>query len=179
MVKIRLRRTGKKKQPCYRLVVTDSRSPRDGRFIEIIGHYLPIRQPKVLNVKADRARYWLSVGARPSETVEHLLKQVNILDNDGRITAPSEDESEYGFVQPAASYAAPASNGGPAVAAVATPDTAPATDEPDGTDEHEGTHPEESPDTSEEDATEEDATEEGADTDEGEPLGDGDDEKTP
>ena len=56
MVKIRLRRTGKTKQPSYRLVVADSRSPRDGKFIEIIGHYNPIRQPKVLEVKADRAQ---------------------------------------------------------------------------------------------------------------------------
>jgi small subunit ribosomal protein S16 len=87
MVKIRLRRTGKTKQPSYRLVVADSRSPRDGKFIEIIGHYNPIRQPKVLEVKADRARYWLGVGAQPSDTAARLLKQVSVLDENGKLTA--------------------------------------------------------------------------------------------
>jgi len=82
---IRLRRTGKTKQPSYRLVVTDSRSPRDGKFIEIIGHYNPIRQPKELVVKNDRARYWISVGAQPSDTVARLLKQVSVLDESGKV----------------------------------------------------------------------------------------------
>lgn len=90
MVKIRLRRTGKTKQPSYRLVVTDSRSPRDGKFIEIIGHYNPIRQPKVLEVKADRARYWLGVGAQPSDTVTSLLKRVNVLDAEGKVLPAPE-----------------------------------------------------------------------------------------
>jgi small subunit ribosomal protein S16 len=85
MVMIRLRRTGKTKQPSYRLVVTDSRSPRDGKFIEIIGHYNPIRQPKELVVKNDRARYWISVGAQPSDTVARLLKQVSVLDESGKV----------------------------------------------------------------------------------------------
>ncbi len=87
MVVIRLRRTGKTKQPSYRLVVADKRSPRDGKFIEIIGHYNPIRQPKELVVKNDRARYWLGVGAQPSETVVRLLKQVNVLDANGKVVA--------------------------------------------------------------------------------------------
>jgi small subunit ribosomal protein S16 len=88
MVKIRLRRTGKTKQPSYRVVIADSRSPRDGKFIEIIGHYNPIRQPKVLEIKSERARYWLGVGAQPSDTVSHLLKQVNVLDAEGNILPP-------------------------------------------------------------------------------------------
>lgn len=90
MVKIRLRRTGKTKQPAYRLVVADSRSPRDGKFVEILGHYLPTQQPKVLEVNAERVRYWIGVGAQPSDTVVHLLKQKNILDSDGKLTAPVE-----------------------------------------------------------------------------------------
>lgn len=90
MVTIRLRRTGKTKQPSYRLVVADSRSPRDGKFIEIIGHYNPIRQPKVLEVNGDRARYWLGVGAQPSDTVVRLLKQVNVLDASGKVTPVAE-----------------------------------------------------------------------------------------
>jgi small subunit ribosomal protein S16 len=90
MVTIRLRRTGKTKQPSYRVVVTDSRSPRDGRFIEIIGHYNPIRQPKILEIKGDRARYWLSVGAQPSDTVVYLLKKVNVLDENGKVIPAAE-----------------------------------------------------------------------------------------
>jgi small subunit ribosomal protein S16 len=89
MVVIRLRRTGKTKQPSYRLVVADKRSPRDGKFIEIIGHYNPIRRPKELVVKDDRARYWLGVGAQPSDTVARLLKQVNVLDASGKVIAES------------------------------------------------------------------------------------------
>jgi small subunit ribosomal protein S16 len=108
MVRIRLRRMGKTKQPSYRVVVADSRSPRDGKFIEIIGYYEPIRQPKVLHIKQDRARYWLGVGAQPSETVVHLLKQVNILDAEGNILpAAAEDEAAEAAAgsQPAASEA--------------------------------------------------------------------------
>lgn len=90
MVRIRLRRTGKTKQPSYRLVIADSRSPRDGKFIEIIGHYLPTQQPKVLEIDAERARYWLGVGAQPSDTVVYLLKQKQILDGDGKVIAPVE-----------------------------------------------------------------------------------------
>lgn len=93
MVRIRLRRTGKTKQPSYRVVIADSRSPRDGKFIEIVGHYNPIRQPKVLEVKDDRIRYWLSVGAQPSDTVQYLLKKLNIVDAEGKViptAAPAE-----------------------------------------------------------------------------------------
>jgi small subunit ribosomal protein S16 len=86
MVTIRLRRTGKKKQPSYRVVVADSRSPRDGKFIEIIGFYNPVRQPQELEIKADRVRHWMSVGAKPSDTVVRLLKRVNVLDESGKPT---------------------------------------------------------------------------------------------
>jgi len=78
VVRIRLMRRGKKKKPTYRIVVADARSPRDGKFIEIIGNYNPVQQPKVLNVKTDRARYWLSVGAQPSDTVAYLLGKVGV-----------------------------------------------------------------------------------------------------
>ncbi|MBP1468401.1 30S ribosomal protein S16 [Candidatus Chloroploca sp. M-50] len=94
MVRIRLRRTGKTKQPSYRVVVADARSPRDGRFIEIIGHYNPVRQPKVLEIKADRARYWLGVGAQPSDTVVRLLKQVHVLDSEGNLMPASTEPVE-------------------------------------------------------------------------------------
>jgi small subunit ribosomal protein S16 len=78
VVRIRLTRRGKNKKPTYRIVVADARSPRDGKFIEIIGNYNPVQQPKVLNIKADRARYWLSVGAQPSDTVAYLLSKVGV-----------------------------------------------------------------------------------------------------
>jgi small subunit ribosomal protein S16 len=89
MVVIRLRRQGKTKQPSYRVVVADSRSPRDGKFIEIIGHYNPVRQPKELVVKGDRARYWIGVGAQPSDIVVRLLKQVSVLDEGGKVIPES------------------------------------------------------------------------------------------
>ncbi len=75
MVKIRLRRVGAKKQPSYRVVVSDSRAPRDGRFIEIIGFYNPRTEPETVEIKEDRALYWLSVGAQPTEPVARLLKK--------------------------------------------------------------------------------------------------------
>ena len=73
-VKLRLMRMGKKKQPTYRIVAADSRSPRDGRFIEIVGTYEPRREPSVVKIDNGRAVHWLSVGAQPTETVEKLLK---------------------------------------------------------------------------------------------------------
>ncbi|RPJ56940.1 MAG: 30S ribosomal protein S16 [Dehalococcoidia bacterium] len=85
MVKIRLRRTGAKKQPSYRIVVTDSRSPRDGRFIEIIGHYNPRTEPVTVNIQEDRILHWLTVGAQMSETVQKLLKNMGTLDRFARL----------------------------------------------------------------------------------------------
>ena len=73
-VKLRLVRTGKKKQPTYRLVAADSRSPRNGRFIEILGTYEPRQDPSVINFDNDRAVHWLRHGAQPTETVEKLLR---------------------------------------------------------------------------------------------------------
>lgn len=80
MVKIRLRRVGAKKQPSYRVVVADSRSPRDGRFIETIGFYNPRTEPPTVEMKEDRALYWLSQGAQPTDAVAGLLKRRGTLD---------------------------------------------------------------------------------------------------
>jgi small subunit ribosomal protein S16 len=79
MVKIRLRRTGAKKQPHYRVVVADSQSPRDGRFIEIIGHYNPRTEPPTVEIDAERALYWLGVGAQPTEAVRRMLDKLGII----------------------------------------------------------------------------------------------------
>jgi small subunit ribosomal protein S16 len=92
MVKIRLRRTGAKKQPSYRVVVADSRSPRDGRFIEIIGHYNPRTEPPTVNVQEDRALHWLSVGAQMTGPVEKLLKNLGTLDRFARLKEGAELE---------------------------------------------------------------------------------------
>jgi len=77
-VKLRLRRMGKKKQPIYKLVAADSRSPRDGKFLEDIGLYNPLTKPHTIEIKEDRALYWLDKGAQPSDTVKSLLKQKGI-----------------------------------------------------------------------------------------------------
>lgn len=74
-VKLRLMRMGKKKQPTYRVVAADSRSPRNGRFIEIVGTYQPRQDPSVVNIDNEKALKWLRNGAKPTETVERLLKQ--------------------------------------------------------------------------------------------------------
>lgn len=98
MVKIRLRRVGLKRQPSYRIVVVDSRKKRDGDFIEIIGHHNPRTRPETNVVKEDRALYWLSVGAQPSEAVARIFKATGTADrfarfrnNDATIEALAEE----------------------------------------------------------------------------------------
>ena len=79
-VKIRLTRTGAKKAPTYRVIVADSRSPRDGRFIEEIGHYNPRTEPVEIVINAEKAQTWIKNGAQPTETVKALLKKSGIVD---------------------------------------------------------------------------------------------------
>ncbi len=79
MVKIRLRRMGAKKAPFYRIVVADSRSPRDGRFIEQIGTYDPLAEPAEIKVDGERALAWIKTGAQPTDTVKSLLKRAGVL----------------------------------------------------------------------------------------------------
>jgi small subunit ribosomal protein S16 len=78
-VKIRLRRMGAKKAPFYRVVVADSRYPRDGRFIEEIGHYNPLTNPAEVVIDAEKAKKWISNGAQPTDTVKALLKKNGVL----------------------------------------------------------------------------------------------------
>ena len=78
-VKIRLRRMGAKKAPFYRIVVADSRYPRDGRFIEQIGYYDPTKEPSVVKVDAEKAKAWMANGAQPTDTVKAILKRNNVL----------------------------------------------------------------------------------------------------
>ncbi len=79
-VKIRLRRMGSKKAPFYRVIVADSRSPRDGRFIEEIGTFNPLTNPAEVKIDAEKAKTWISNGAQPTETVKALLKKSGIID---------------------------------------------------------------------------------------------------
>lgn len=85
MLKIRLRRVGAKKQPSYRVVIADSRSPRDGRFIETIGFYNPRTEPPTVEIREDRALYWLSQGAQPTESVASLFQRLGTLDRLARL----------------------------------------------------------------------------------------------
>ena len=78
-VKIRLRRMGAKKAPFYRVVVADSRYPRDGRFIEEIGYYDPTKEPAIVNIDADKAKKWIGNGAQPTDPVKALLKKNGVL----------------------------------------------------------------------------------------------------
>ena len=78
-VKIRLRRVGRKKTPMYRIVIADSKSPRDGKFIEIIGQYQPRTGDKAINLDAARVNHWLDVGAQPTDTVRSLLRKAGLL----------------------------------------------------------------------------------------------------
>ena len=80
MLRIRLRRVGAKKQPSYRLVVADINAPRDGAFVEIIGHYNPMTEPATVVIDEEKALHWLRQGAQPSETTARLLSQAGILE---------------------------------------------------------------------------------------------------
>ena len=94
MVKIRLRRVGAKKQPSYRVVVADARSPRDGRFIETIGHYDPRTDPPTVDIDEERARYWLDRGAQPTDAVLRILEQKGLAERHRAGDSPAESESE-------------------------------------------------------------------------------------
>ena len=80
MVKIRLRRTGAKKKPSYRVVVADSRAPRDGAFLSIIGHYNPLTDPETIVIDEEKALTWLRQGAQPTATAARLLSKVGIME---------------------------------------------------------------------------------------------------
>ncbi len=92
--RVRLRRTGRKHQPMYRIVVTDKAAPRDGRFIETLGHYNPRTEPVTIEVNAEKARDWLSRGATPSDTVRSLFKKAGVFAPAGATAAPVEAPAE-------------------------------------------------------------------------------------
>jgi small subunit ribosomal protein S16 len=112
MVRIRLCRVGAKKQPSYRVVVADQRAPRDGRFIEIIGHYNPRTDPATMVIKEERALFWLARGAQPSEAVSRMLIKLGIMEkfssSKGESQAPP---SEGAQAPPSEGAQAPLSEG--------------------------------------------------------------------
>ena len=112
-VKIRLRRVGAKKQPSYRLVIADSRSPRDGRFIDVIGSYNPRTKPTTIVVDEEKARKWLSQGALPTESVASILYRAGIVD----MRSERYRQGSGTATAPAAAAEAPAAAETPAVAA--------------------------------------------------------------
>ncbi len=94
MLKIRLRRVGKKKKPAYRIVVADARAPRDGRFVEIIGHYDPMTEPPTITVNEEKVRAWLGKGAQPSEAAAKLLARRGIIEAPPRPRRPAQAGTE-------------------------------------------------------------------------------------
>jgi small subunit ribosomal protein S16 len=107
-VKMRLRREGKRKQPFYRVVVADARSPRDGRFIEDIGYYHPLREPSEIVIKRERALYWLGEGVQPSDAVRQLLRVTGIWEE----FRPGDVGRQRASQQAAAAAAATSKTGG-------------------------------------------------------------------
>lgn len=96
LLRIRLRRTGQKHQPSYRIVVADKETKRDGRFVEILGHYNPRTEPKTFEVNEERVKFWLERGASPSETLHRLFHQRGLITTEPptRLTKPSRAERE-------------------------------------------------------------------------------------
>lgn len=123
MLRIRLARVGKKKQPAYRLVVADSRAPREGAFIKIIGHYNPLTNPATITVKEEEAVQWLQKGAQPSSTVAKILTRLGVMEKAGlapvRHTGkemPPGKKGKKGAETAAAAPAAPAASAAPTAA---------------------------------------------------------------
>ena len=119
MLRIRLRRVGKKKQPNYRLVVADSRSPRDGAFIETIGTYNPLTQPATVTVKEERVRDWISKGAVPSDRAAKILSERGLCEPP-KFTPKAKQEKPAPEAAPAAAAPAPAAEA-PAAAEAEAP----------------------------------------------------------
>ena len=139
MLRIRLTRVGKRKQPAYRLVVTDKRNPRDGAHVEIVGHYNPLTNPATITLKEERLVYWLQNGAQPSETAAKILTKAGVMEQAGRAPVvykgpdvPPGKRGKKGEAEAAAAAAAPAAAAPAAVAEKPAEEPATAT-EPEAT----------------------------------------------
>ncbi len=118
--RIRLRRVGRRHHPCYRIVVADKLAPRDGRFIETLGHYDPCTEPATLVVNAERAREWIAKGATPSDTVRSLLKKAGVFSDTPAVpvvadaAAPIEAEADASVASDAVPETEAPAESGPA-----------------------------------------------------------------
>jgi small subunit ribosomal protein S16 len=135
MLRIRLRRTGAKKQPRYRVVVADVRAPRDGAFVDSIGYYDPLTEPSTIQIDRDRALDWMAKGAQPSDRVQWLMRKAGIVEGPEpvypeRKKKKSEPEAARAAAPAAAATAAPAPAAAPAATAVAEPEPAAVEAEP-------------------------------------------------
>ncbi|MEK7247231.1 MAG: 30S ribosomal protein S16 [Chloroflexota bacterium] len=127
MLRIRLSRVGKRKQPSYRIVVTDGRNPRAGAHLEIIGHYNPLTSPATITLKDERAVYWLKNGAQPSDTAAKILTRAGIMEQAGRqpfawsgkVMAPGKKKQKVMAAAATAAASAPAAAPAPAAEAPA------------------------------------------------------------
>ncbi len=133
-VKIRLMRVGKKKQPTYRVVVADARSPRDGRFLEILGQYAPRQEPSLVSIDGDRALHWLNAGAQPTESAAKILQIAGVWDAykdaNGKVAASKPKvKSKAKTVKEAPAAAAPAPAPEAAAPEAAAADEATASDD--------------------------------------------------
>ncbi|HEY5173703.1 MAG TPA: 30S ribosomal protein S16 [Acidimicrobiia bacterium] len=133
-VKIRLMRVGKKKQPTYRVVVADARSPRDGRFLEILGQYAPRQEPSVVSIDSERALHWLNAGAQPTESAAKLLQIAGVWDaykeSNGKVAAARPKVKTKAKAVKEAPAAPAAAATAPAASAPADASPAPAAEEP-------------------------------------------------
>ena len=113
---IRLTRVGRRKSPFYRLVVTESSCPRDGRFVEIIGHYQPLRAETKLEIKEERALHWLNIGAQPSDTVRSLMRKKGIMKtwHEGRLERRRAQKPQASEEEPRQQEPAPEEEPAPA-----------------------------------------------------------------
>jgi len=127
MLRIRLRRVGKKKAPSYRIVVADSRAPRDGKFVEILGIYDPLTDPVTVNVNSDKVREWVSKGAQPSDTVARLMRNAGVLSS---VAPPREGKAPVAVAEAPAASTAPAAVAEAPAGESAEPAAAPETAEP-------------------------------------------------
>ena len=152
MLRIRLRRTGAKKQPKYRVVVADVRAPRDGAFVDSIGYYDPLTEPSTISIDRERALDWMSKGAQPSDTVQRLMRIAGIVEGPEPVYPERKKAAPAAEAAPARapSAPAPAPAAAPAAAAAAAetepeaeaaaaPEASAATEEPSATEEATGT----------------------------------------
>ncbi len=162
MLRIRLTRTGKKNRPSYRIVVAEHTAPIQGKFIEVVGFYNPIENPKQLEFKEDRIKYWISVGAKPTDTVASLLKSKGMEGMDEYIAPRDKQRKKKGEEEEAPEASAPAAEGDDEAAPTEEAPAEEVADEPAAAEAPAEEKPEEAKDEPKEEKAEEEAKDEPA-----------------